>query len=171
MIHNDVLRRLRFALSLNDENTIAIFKLMGYDMEQEYLASIMKKEQEPGFTPCRDKVLALFLDGLIIKNRGKQEGREPQVLKAGETLSNNEILRKIRIALTFKDEDIIKLMQLAGFRVSKGELSALFRRPDHRNYKPCGDQFLRNFLQGLTKKYRPETHFRDEEGKWGKPKK
>lgn len=171
MIHNDVLRRLRFALSMNDESTIEIFKLMDYEMEPEYLHSIMKKEQEPGFTPCRDKILALFLDGLIIKNRGRQEGQEPKVLKAGEQLSNNEILRKIRIAITFKDDDIIKLMQLAGFRVSKGELSALFRRPDHRNYKPCGDQFLRNFLSGLTKKFRPETHFKDDQGKWGKPRK
>lgn len=171
MIHNDVLRRLRFALSLNDDQTIEIFKLMDYDMEAEYLHSIMKKEQESGFVPCRDKILALFLDGLIIKKRGKQEGKEPRVLKAGELLTNNEILRKIRIALTLKDDDIIKLLKLAGFRVSKGELSAFFRNTEHRNYKPCGDQFLRNFLQGLTKKHRPETHFKDESGVWGKPRK
>ena len=171
MIHNDVLRRLRFALSLNDDATIDIFKLMDYDMSTDYLHSIMKKEQEPGFTPCRDKILALFLDGLVIKHRGKQEGREPRVLSANEKLSNNEILRKIRIALTLKDDDIIQLMKMAGFRVSKGELSALFRNTEHRNYKPCGDQFLRNFLTGLSKKYRPETHFKDEQGKWGKPQK
>ncbi len=157
MIHNDVLRRLRYALRLNDEATIAIFKLVDYDMEINYLESIMKKETETGFTPCRDKILALFLDGLIIKQRGKQEGREPTPLKAGEFISNNEILRKIRIALILKDDDIISILQLAGFRISKGELSALFRNTEHRNYKECGDQLLRNFLQGLVKKHRPDA--------------
>lgn len=154
MIHNDVLRRLRYALSINDSAAIAIFKLANYDMELPYLQSIMKKEEEAGFSRCRDKVLSLFLDGLIIKNRGKQEGREPVVLGPGEFLSNNEILRKIRIALTLKDDDIIKLLKMANFNVSKGELSALFRKQGHRNYKECGDQFLRNFLQGLAKQNR-----------------
>jgi len=156
MIHNDVLRRLRYALSINDTSAIAIFKLAGYDMPLDYLQSIMKKEQEAGFVPCRDKILSLFLDGLIIKHRGKQPGKEPVILKAGQELSNNEILRKIRIALILKDEDIIGLMKLADFNLGKSELSALFRKPDHRNYKNCGDQFLRNLLQGLTKKHRPE---------------
>ena len=156
MIHNDILRRLRYALSINDTSAISIFKLAGYQMESDYLHGIMQKEGDKGFMPCRDKVLSLFLDGLIIKFRGKQEGREPVVLKAGEEISNNEILRKIRIALTLKDDDIIAMMKLADFNVGKSELSALFRKTDHRNYKVCGDQFLRNFLQGLTIKHRSE---------------
>lgn len=159
MIHNDVLRRLRYALTINDTAAIAIFKLADYDMELEYLHGIMKKEEEAGFVQCRDKVLSLFLDGLIYKNRGKQEGREPKVLEAGEKLTNNEILKKIRVALTLQEQDIIKIMQLADFKLGKSELSALFRNPQHRNYKECGDQFLRNFLQGLTKKYRPADHW------------
>lgn len=157
MIHNDVLRRLRYALRLDDEATISIFKLVQYDMDADYLRSIMKKETETGFTPCRDKILSLFLDGLIIKQRGKQEGKEPTILKAGERISNNDILRKIRIAMTYKDDDIISILQMAGYRISKGELSALFRRTDHRNYTECGDQLLRNFLQGMVKKLRPDS--------------
>ncbi len=81
MIHNDVLRRLRFALKLNDGSAIDLFKLANYAMETEYLQRIMKKEEEPGFILCRDKIISLFLDGLIIKRRGKQEGVELQVLK------------------------------------------------------------------------------------------
>ena len=157
MIHNDVLRRLRYALAINDTAAISIFKLVDYDMEIGYLHSIMKKEDEEGYLPCRDKLIALFLDGLIIKNRGKQEGSTPQVLAAGERLSNNEVLRKIRIAMSFKDDDMIEVLKLADFRMSKGELSAFFRKPDHRNYKPAGDQVVRNFLQGMVKKYRPES--------------
>ncbi|AEP29620.1 hypothetical protein GNIT_1502 [Glaciecola nitratireducens FR1064] len=126
-------------------------------METEYLQRIMKKEEEPGFILCRDKIIALFLDGLIIKRRGKQEGVEPQVLKGDERLSNNDILRKIRIAMSYRDDDMIEVLKYANFRLSKGELSALFRKPDHRSYKECGDQLLRNFLQGMVKKYRPDA--------------
>ena len=99
----------------------------------------------------------MFLDGLIIKQRGKQEGVEPKILQGGERLSNNEVLRKIRIAMSYKDEDMIAMLQLADFRLSKGELSAFFRKPDHRNFKPAGDQVVRNLLQGMVKKYRPDA--------------
>lgn len=99
----------------------------------------------------------MFLDGLIIKRRGKQEGVEPVILKAGERLSNNEVLRKIRIAMSYKDEDMINALQMADFRLSKNELSAFFRKPDHRNYKVAGDQVVRNLLQGMVKKYRPDA--------------
>ena len=64
-------------------------------------------------------------------------------------LTNNDILKKIRVALELKDEDIIHILKLADFEVSKSELNALFRKPDHPNYKECGDQLLRNFLNGL----------------------
>ena len=157
MSHNDVLRRLRFALAINDTAAISIFKLVNYDMEIDYLHAVMKREGEEGYLPCRDKIIALFLDGLIIKNRGRQEGQMPQELGPKERLSNNEVLRKIRIAMSYKDDDMIAVLKLADFRMSKGELSAFFRKPDHRNFKPAGDQVVRNLLQGMVKKYRPES--------------
>lgn len=156
MINNDVLRRLRFALKLNDEKIIAIFKLVNVDIPHYHLANIMRKEDEDGFVLCQNDVLVSFLDGLIIKNRGPQPGREPEAWPRGKVLPNNEILRKIRIAHQLKDQDIIDIMALADFRVSKSELSALFRSPSHRNYKECGNQFLRNFLNGLTLKNRDD---------------
>ena len=64
-------------------------------------------------------------------------------------MTNNDILKKLRIALELKDTDIIEILKLADFEITKSELSALFRNPDHRNYKECGDQILRNFLNGL----------------------
>ena len=157
MIHNDVLRRLRYALAINDTAAISIFKLVNYDMEIDYLHAVMKREGEEGYLPCRDKIITLFLDGLIIKNRGRQEGQMPQELGPKERLSNNEVLRKIRIAMSYKDDDMIAVLKLADFRISKGELSAFFRKPDHRNFKPAGDQVVRNLLQGMVKKYRPES--------------
>ncbi len=157
MIHNDVLRRLRYALAINDTAAISIFKLANYDMEIDYLHAVMKREGEEGYSPCRDKIIGLFLDGLIIKNRGRQEGQGPKVLGPKERLSNNEVMRKIRIAMSYKDEDMIHALQLADFRISKSELSAFFRKPDHRNFKPAGDQVVRNLLQGMVKKHRPDS--------------
>jgi uncharacterized protein YehS (DUF1456 family) len=65
-------------------------------------------------------------------------------------ITNNLVLKKLRVAFELKDADMHQIFQDAGFPVSKPELSALFRQPDHKNFRLCGDQMLRNFLKGLT---------------------
>lgn len=65
-------------------------------------------------------------------------------------MSNNDIMKKLRVAMSFTDDDIIKVLELANFRITKTELGAIFRKEDHPNFKPCGDQILRNFLNGLV---------------------
>ena len=64
-------------------------------------------------------------------------------------MSNNDVLKKLRVALHLRDEDIIQILKLVDFEITRSELSAVFRKDDHPNYKPCGDQLLRNFLNGL----------------------
>ena len=64
-------------------------------------------------------------------------------------MSNNDIMKKLRVAMKFTDDDIVKVLQLVDFRITKTEISAIFRNEDHPNFKPCGDQILRNFLNGL----------------------
>ena len=157
MIHNDVLRRLRYALRLSDASIINLFGLVDYAVEPEYVHAIVKKESDQGFIECSDKTISLFLDGLIIKQRGKQQDREIVVLKKPEKITNNDILRKIKIAMNYRDTDIIDLLKSVDCVVSKTELSALLRGVGHRNYRQCGDQFLRNFLQGMVKKYRQDS--------------
>lgn len=65
-------------------------------------------------------------------------------------LSNNDIFKKLRVAHKFRDTDIIKICALVDFKVSKGELGAFFRNEEHPKYMECGDQILRNFLNGLV---------------------
>ena len=67
---------------------------------------------------------------------------------------NNDILKKLRIALELHDTDIIEILKLADFEVSSSEVNALFRNPEHKNYRECGDQLLRRFLDGLIIKNR-----------------
>ncbi len=95
-----------------------------------------------------------FLDGLILYKRGKKEIKSGQAKKLDSPLTNNTILKKLRIALELKEDDMLGILKLANIIVSKSELTALFRRDGHKNYKECGDQFLRKFLKGLTIRYR-----------------
>jgi uncharacterized protein YehS (DUF1456 family) len=150
VINNDVLRSVRFALDLSDAKVVELIKLAGRDIEQSDVVSLLKKEDEEGFVECGDDVLASFLDGLVIHRRGKMEPRPEQDKKPESRLTNNAILKKLRVAFELKEEDMHKVLELAGFHVSKPELSALFRAKGHKNYRACGDQFLRNFLKGLA---------------------
>ena len=65
-------------------------------------------------------------------------------------MTNNDILKKLRVALKLRDSDIVDILKLVDFRISKSELGAFFRREDHPKYMECGDQVLRNFLNGLV---------------------
>ena len=154
MINNDVLRRVRYALALKDQTVIEIFALSDVKISREDLLNLLKKNNELGFVALDSKLLALFLDGLITYKRGKQEN-QAEPIKKTEPLTNNSILKKLRIALEFKEEDMLNTLKLADFELSKGELSSFFRHKDHKHHKECGDQILRNFLQGLT------IHFRN----------
>jgi len=69
-------------------------------------------------------------------------------------MSNNEVLKKLRVALKLRNEDIVEIMKLVDFNVKLSELTDLFRSEDSPKFKPCGDQFLRNFLNGLVIKMR-----------------
>ncbi|WP_411768141.1 DUF1456 family protein [Winogradskyella sp. A3E31] len=64
-------------------------------------------------------------------------------------MTNNDIFKKLRVAHKLRDDDIVKILALVDFKVSKSELNAFFRREDHPKYMECGDQILRNFLNGL----------------------
>jgi len=155
MIHNDVLRRLRYALTLNDRKVIEIFMLVNHKMSSYHLHKILKKEGEEEFVLCTDQEMSAFLDGLIIQRRGRQQGPGPVPLSGNEKLTNNAILRKLKIALELRSEEVETLLMSAGLKLSKSELSAFTRRPGHRSYKVCGDQVIRNLLVGLTLRFRP----------------
>ncbi|WP_348825321.1 DUF1456 family protein [Flavobacterium aestuarii] len=65
-------------------------------------------------------------------------------------MTNNDIFKKLRVALMLRDDQIVEILELVDFRISKSELGAFFRDEKHANYMECGDQVLRNFLNGLV---------------------
>jgi uncharacterized protein YehS (DUF1456 family) len=133
---------------------IEIFKLADHEIGQTILTGLLKKEDEEGFVNCGDVVLGYFLDGLILYKRGKKEMKPGETRRSDSRLTNNIILKKLRIALELKEDDMLAVLKLAEVDISKSELSALFRKEGHKNYKECGDQFLRKFLKGLFIRYR-----------------
>ena len=153
MNNNDILRRLRYAFDFNDKKMIELFALADKVVTQEEIIAWLRKDDDPLQKSLHDKPLAIFLNGFIIDKRGKREGPQP---KPEKTLTNNIIFRKLKIALNLRDDDIIDIYKLVKMNISKHELSALFRKPTQSQYRLCKDQFLRNFIYGLQKKYRRE---------------
>lgn len=154
MYNNDILRRLRYTFDFGDSKMKELFSLGGLETDRTAISDWLKLEEDPAHKGLVDKDLAAFLNGLIVKNRGKKDGEDP---KPEKSLNNNVILRKIKIALNMKDDDMLEVFDIARFQISKHELSAIFRKPGQSQYRECKDQFLRNFLMGLQIKHRGQT--------------
>lgn len=154
MINNDVLRSIRYMLDLSDIKVVEIAKLAdpAFPLEKADVQAFLRKDDDPDYADCRDSVLAHFLDGLVIHRRGRDDSLPPRPVE--KRITNNVVLKKLRVAFELKDVDMHQVFEAAGFPISKPELTALFRQPGHPNYRPCGDQLLRNFLKGLTLRVR-----------------
>ena len=154
MINNDVLRAIRYMLDLSDAKVAQLVHLAdpAVELDREQVQAYLKKEGEPGYEECSNQVLVLLLDGLVVQRRGRDESQPPRPPE--KSVTNNVVLKKLRVAFELKDVDMHQILESAGMPVSKPELSALFRQPDHKNFKLCGDQLLRNFLKGLTMRVR-----------------
>lgn len=169
MDNNDILIRLRYAQDIKNHEMIEIFKLGGIEMTKEDVLKILTKskdefddvevEENDDQIKCNNKMLESFLNGYITFKRGKQEAKpgQPQSPEPAEQKSdnvNNMLLKKLKVALQLTTEDMLDILDDGGIAVSKGELGAILRKPGHRNYKECGDNFARKFLKGLAIRYR-----------------
>lgn len=149
MTNNDLLRRIRYIFSYSDAQMIELFAAADTVVSRAQICDWLKSEEDEMYRPLPDPLFAAFLNGLINTKRGRKEGEQPV---PESRLNNNIVFRKLKIALNLKDEDILSVLELANKRISKHELSAFFRNPSQDQYRPCNDQILRNFLQGLERK-------------------
>ncbi len=177
MDNNDIVIRLRYALDIKDNDMIEIFNLGGIDLTKEEVLKVLTKiedsndeeyeddeYEDENHIKCTNSMLESFLNGLITFERGPQEPKPGQTVKPDRSIKNqssvnNVMLKKVKIALKLTSEDIIEVLDEAGVTITKGELSALLRKEGHKNYKVFGDQYARNFLKGLTMKYRGNREF------------
>lgn len=148
---NDSLRRIRYILDYDDAQMISVFSEAEHRVTGAQIRAWLKKDDHPDYEECSDVQFALFLNGLINQKRGKKPGPHPE---PEHKLNNNIVFRKLKIAFNLQAEDILELLLLADLRISKHELSAFFRNPEHKHYRDCKDQVLRNFLMGLQIRHR-----------------
>ena len=158
---NDCLRRVRYILDLDDDEVVAIFAEAQQTVSRAQVISWLKKDDDPDYSECSDAMFATFLNGLINQRRGRRDGPQP---KPEESMNNNMVFRKLKIAFNLQAEEILSILSLADLNISKHELSAFFRRPDHKHYRVCKDQILRNFLMGLQIRYRGASHAQSDDG-------
>jgi len=147
---NEVLYRIQKALTLSTEEILKAYELEGYKMDASHLDALLKRHQDEGFVPASYEELGVFLDGLVTLKRGPSPKKTNDEAVA---LTNNLILKKLRIALELKEAETEIIFGLADVTLSKQQLSSLFRKEEHKNFKPCSDALLLAFLEGLDEFY------------------
>ncbi len=146
MINNDLLRRVSTIFDFSSEQTLAVFKLGQSLITADQLVDIYREKNDTRYKSLSDNEFASFLNGLIIEQRGPKDGPQHQ---AEQVLTNNIIFNKLKIALALKADDVIAILELAELSLGKYELSAFFRKVNHKHYKECSDIVLSAFLKGL----------------------
>ncbi len=139
MTNNDILKRLRFALNISDTSLVEMVDLGGNKISASDLILYFKNEDEEEYKNCSNSVLTSFLDGLILKKRGS---RSSDVPKGKPSPRNNSVMKKLRIALELKEPNMIEIFNKVDFRISKSEITALFRRSDAQKFYSGANQNL-----------------------------
>lgn len=146
MTINFTLQSLQRTFHWSEAEIVAIFAIADHTVTSAQVSRWLKNEDDKDFVVLKDVDLGFFLNGLIIKNRGKKEGPSPT---PEPKITNNTILKKIKIALNLQSKDVQDILALADVSIIDYELSAFFRKHDHKNYRKCSDRLLRSFLKGL----------------------
>ncbi len=148
---NEILYRIKKALNLTTEEMLKAYSLEEYTMKASHLEALLKRRLDNGFTVATYEELGVFLDGLVSLKRGPSP-KKPNDDEAVE-LTNNLILKKLRIALELKEAEIEIIFGLVDLELSKQQLASLFRKEGHKNFKECSDELLFAFLAGLDEFY------------------
>jgi len=147
MDNNEILCRLSTIFALSDERLAELFALGGEELTAADALARTLGVDCIGAQDCSAVQLGRFLDGLIIDNRGPSERSGPP--RREPTLTNNAILKKLRIAMILKEADMLAIFDRGGLPMTRQSLSPLFRKPDNKHYRSCTDRMLKCFLIGL----------------------
>ena len=147
----EILFRIKEALDLSHAQIAKIVELNGYEIDEEQLRSLLANRKKRAYETIGYELLGNFLDGLIAYKRGENKKRaadEEEVI-----IDGNLILKKLRVALELKELEIFIIFELADYPLTKQQIKSLFRRPEHKNFKPCDTATLKAFLHGLEEFY------------------
>ena len=161
MNNNDRLLRLRYAIDLKDWDLIKAFELGGVPLTKEEARAVLTKVQDKHEEDAEknvyekalnNQVFDAFLNGLILLARGPQKEKTAGIaVQQSKDIKyiNNVLLKKLKIALSMTTEDILAIFAEVELYPSKGEIGAFLRKEGQRNFNPCVDKYMRNFLKGL----------------------
>lgn len=157
MKNSVIMRVLCNSLYIDAGDMTEIISLEGYTLEAERAEALLKPvtEEDAEHVPCDMELLESFLNGYITYRRGAPESKDGIVEKRSLVMTsarniNNTILKKLKIALSLTNEDIIDILNEADVHVTKGDLTPLFRKEGHKHYKRCTDQLLMAFIDGIA---------------------
>lgn len=146
MTNNEVLINIQKVFDYDNEKVVEILKILNRDATLEQVNLWSKKPGDTTFVAMDDFEMATFLNALICERRGKKDGPQPT---PENEITNNTILKKLKIALDLKNEAILEIFKAVDMPMNNYELTSFFRKPDHKNFRPIKDQALRGFIKGL----------------------
>jgi len=142
---NKILKKIQSILDIDSKEMHSIFELNGFKVPQKRVDGYLSDPDSKEFLDCGYEAFGEFLDGLIVYKRGELRSSGTNQI----SLSNNLILKKLRVAFELKESDIFEIFKLVDIDITKGELSSLFRSEDHKKFRYCPDSILTLFLDGL----------------------
>lgn len=146
---NDIFRKITQSLPLDAAQIQALFAPSDIDLSEKDIANLLKTDYQPGFEPMPDYILIHFLNNLIDQQRGKKPDAETEVIEKHAKISNNDVLKKLRIALVLHEQDLRAALKLVTIELTKSDLAALFRKAGHEHYKACDDELILDFIEGI----------------------
>ena len=151
MENNDVLRRLRYALQLDDAEAARLAGLGGESVTVEAMSLFRLRSEDPAAVACPDRVLGALLSGLVLDRRGPPEQARDGHEEDRHACDNNSVLKRVKIALSMRSEEVAACIGAGGGgAVTDSVIGSFLRRPGTRNFQGLGDQMLRRFLSGLA---------------------
>lgn len=149
MKSNLIFRKIVQALGLDTQKVQEVFANTDIEINDQEMVRLLNDGDESNMGPMPDYVLVLFLNGLVDAFRGKKEGAVALPVTKTTKITNNDVLKKLRIVLNLQEQDLRDALKLVTIELTKSDLSALFRKAGHPHYKVCDDELLMDFIEGF----------------------
>ncbi len=148
---NDIFRKLTQSLQFDTLKIKTLFAPASIDLSEKEITNLLKTDYQPGFETMPDYILLIFLNNLIDECRGKKLDAVVEPVNKNGKISNNDVLKKLRIAFNLHEQDLREALKLVTIELTKSDLSALFRKAGHEHYKACDDELVLDFIEGIGK--------------------
>jgi len=148
---NDIFRKITQSLQFDAAQIQALFAPSDIDLSEKDVANLLKTDYQPGFEAMPEYILIIFLNNLIDQERGRKADAVAEVIEKHAKISNNDVLKKLRIAFVLHEQDLRDALKLVTIELTKSDLAALFRKAGHEYYKACDDELVLDFIEGIGK--------------------